>query len=115
MEHGHVDSGHSHSCSATSTAADHTHEYTTYNIDSTAYSCGSGCHAAHNKATYTTAPIEVVVTTECENESQSANLGGVDTNDVNAGDENRPANMKVVYIIRIYQTLNKTMQLNFNL
>ena len=60
------------------------------------------CHAAQDRTYIYHRSIEEVVTTECENESQSANLGGVDTNDVNAGDENRPANMKVVYIIRIY-------------
>ena len=102
MEHVHMDPGHSHSCSASSTAADHAHSYTKFNLDQFTYSCGSGCHANREGTTRGTSAEKVIVTTECDVDSQSANLGGVDTNNVNAGDENRPANMKVVYIIRIY-------------
>jgi len=88
MEHGHVDPGHSHSCSLTSKAAAHQHkEY---------------FGREYNEDGHFTSWETVDITTSCDVASQSSNLGGVDTNNVNAGDENRPANMKVVYIIRIY-------------
>merc|ERR1719342_1643682 len=103
MEHGHVDSGHSHSCSATSTAAPHHHTWTIKKVEQ-AYDPGHGRSGYYGTPydSYYTSDTTVSIATSCDVDSQSSNIGGVDTKNSNAGDENRPANMKVVYIIRIY-------------
>ena len=104
MEHGHVDSGHFHSCSATSTAAPHHHSWAINEWEVTYANSGGGIIGGYhgNNVNHATSDVTVSIATTCDVDSQSSNIGGVDTNNSNAGDENRPANMKVVYIMRIY-------------
>ena len=101
-DHEHEDDGHSHSCSASSTATPHDHGYTTYGYG-LSFQCGSGCGATYGGRTEMTEKAAVNVSTTCSLTSQNSNLGGVDTSNSNAGHETRPANMKVLYIIRIFQ------------
>ena len=52
--------------------------------------------------TITTSEVEINVTVEstCDlGDNQFSNMGGVDGD---AGDETRPANMRVIYIIRVF-------------
>ena len=101
-DHEHEDDGHSHSCTASSTAAPHNHEYTNELYNSIIYAGGSNYYATNYPQTQYTGTATVIVSTTCSLDSQNSNLGGVDTSNSNAGHETRPANMKVLYIIRVY-------------
>ena len=104
QDHKHVDGGHSHNCSASSTAAPHSHTYVAtekYHVDG--YTSGGSWNANDYQATYNTSQATVSVSTTCSLGSDvSSSIGGVDSSGANAGSETRPANMKVQYIIRVF-------------
>ena len=100
-DHEHEDGGHSHSCSASSTAAPHSHHFDTNRVWSDqAFDCVGNCRANLDRADGSTKSATVSVTTTCSLSSHDSNMGGVSSG-ANAGSETRPANMKVQYIIRV--------------
>ena len=46
--------------------------------------------------------VSVSVSTTCNLDTEGSNLLGVDSSTAESGKETRPANMKVIYIIRVY-------------
>jgi len=109
QDHSHKDSGHSHGCAATSNADDHTHTYQVgENVPQGDRDCDNnpGCwvtddHSVGRTETLVTGSSSLSISTSCEVASEKSNLEGVDTNNANAGTETRPANVKVIYIIRV--------------
>ena len=67
--------------------------------------CGGNCNRGSSDGAKNTDESEVIihvsVDTDCDTVSTSSNMGGV-TSSYSSGSETRPANMKVVYIIRIF-------------
>merc|ERR1712002_1298889 len=105
-DHQHVDNGHSHACQASSTAkaADHHHSATIYEIGHNGVFGSMATRdvgSNRKEESITTSDVEIVVTvdTNCNLEEEISNMGGVDGE---TGDETRPANMRVIYIIRVY-------------
>ena len=109
QDHSHKDSGHSHGCSASSNADDHTHTYQVgENVQQGDRDCDNnpGCwvtddHRDGRTETLVTGSSSLSISTSCEVASEKSNLEGVDTSNANAGTETRPANVKVIYIIRV--------------
>jgi len=105
-DHHHQDNGHSHTCTAssTATASDHHHTATIYEIGHNGV-YGSmatrdvGSNRKEESVTTSDASIVVTVDSTCNLDSQVSNMGGVDGD---TGDETRPANMRVIYIIRVF-------------
>ena len=103
QDHEHEDGGHSHSCSASSTSQPHnhvTHWEKNGQIGSGEYVLGHENDAA--TSTNHMDETTVIVTTTCSLASQTSNIGKVDTENSNAGHETRPANMKILYIMRVF-------------
>ena len=105
QDHSHKDSGHSHGCSASSNADDHTHTYIAGKSTNQGACNLQGCFVtdarSDNPETLTTSSSSLSISSSCDVDSQKSNLEGVDTNNANAGTETRPANVKVIYIIRV--------------
>jgi len=111
QDHQHDDPGHSHGCSASSTSGSHHHTYRTGKV---AHEGGSGenyvsdanvdnnLDDASKYITADTGSVSVSVSTTCTLDTEGSNLGGVDSNTAESGQETRPANMKVIYIMRVY-------------
>ena len=106
QDHQHVDSGHSHSCTASSTAEPHYHESWKGPTSSSSNTNAGTYHSSTNENIgdyISTLPTTVLVNTTCDLGSEvSSNIGGVDSTGANSGEETRPANMRVIYIIRVY-------------
>ena len=104
-DHEHEDGGHTHSCTASSTTEPHKHN-TYWRRDRYAAGPGDwGLGYANNDDTAFPNHMDettVNVTTTCSLASQTSNLGSVDTENSNAGHETRPANMKILYIMRVF-------------
>ena len=108
QDHSHKDSGHSHGCSASSNADDHTHTYIAGKVvQQGEVDCLNhpGCFVTDDRdngpETLTTGSASLSISSSCDVASETSNLEGVDTNNANAGTETRPANVKVIYIIRV--------------
>lgn len=100
-DHEHIDNSHNHGCSASSSTSQHTHTFYDDHMESSKVDCGGSCWSYHaDGQTARTDPATVHVTTTCSTTSHSSNMGGVF--DASAGAETRPANMKVLFIIRIF-------------
>ena len=90
--------------SSTATASDHHHTATIYEIGHNGV-YGSmatrdvGSNRKEESVTTSDASIVVTVDSTCNLDSQVSNMGGVDGD---TGDETRPANMRVIYIIRVF-------------
>ena len=114
QDHQHDDPGHSHGCSASSTSGSHQHAY---RIGKGVYQ--GGCQSSSCSQYYVsdaeisidndnayktldTGEASVSVSTICALDTEGSNLGGVDSNTAESGQETRPANMKVIYIMRVY-------------
>jgi len=110
-DHLHQDSGHSHSCSASSTAAKHSHPYRKFQgddeyPDDPGHYCGDGgymCAEADPMTYFTSSTSDTIVSvsTSCSTHSHAAGIGGV-TSGYSHGSETRPVNMQVIYIIRCW-------------
>jgi len=103
-DHEHIDGEHYHSCSATSSAKPHSHQYEDYGYYLDEVDCGGNCYSrySHNlREADDMESVEVQVDTDCSTTGTGSNMGGV-TSSSKSGTETRPANMKVVYIIRIF-------------
>ena len=103
QDHHHVDSGHSHDCTASSSAQPHQHIYTV-GKESTEGLCKGDCHVTDtgSEKSKETEDTTVIVETTCDlGDDVRSNIGGVDKNGAHAGTETRPANMRVLYIIRV--------------
>jgi len=104
-DHQHKDGGHSHPCSATSTADAHTHDQWT---DDTDWGCGHSDNGHYCKG-HDTDHYEsgwnswenLNIRTSCSTTTHVSNIGHVDDG-ANSGGETRPKNMNVIFIIRIF-------------
>merc|ERR1719300_644549 len=99
QDHEHQDDQHSHGCSANSVADPHTHQYWHPRDSNDRFQYGS-LTARDTVINDQTGSETVTVHTTCEVNSQSSNIGGV--TGANADEETRPANMRVLYIIRVF-------------
>ena len=100
-DHTHEDTGHSHTCSATSVSEPHHHtssgRWKRETLpEGTFYSDYVDYGAIHYSDDTT-----VKVTTTCSLASERSGLGGVSSS-ANSGSETRPINMKVMYVIRVF-------------
>ena len=103
QDHEHEDGGHTHPCSASSVAEPHTHEYRNNPDIQQGYAGGNAFVADQVQATnQVTLASDVLITTTCSLNAQSSNMAQVDSSYANAGHKTRPANMKILYIIRVY-------------
>ena len=100
-DHTHEDPGHSHDCSATSTADPHKHRIRL--IEERIYASGHEYVSDHRSDAnnFDTDETTVNVTTTCSLTPETSGLGGVGS-EANSGSETRPINMKVLYVIRVY-------------
>ena len=92
QDHEHIDTGHSHD------SPPHTHSYNDYYITQSPYTIPSGSYYGYGLTgdhTRTTAGSKITI-----NNSKS-NIGGVATN-YRSGDETRPKNMKVIWIMKCW-------------
>ena len=109
-DHEHEDGGHTHTASSTTEP----HKHNTY-WRRDRYAAGPGDWGLGYTNNDDTAfpnhmdETTVNVTTTCSLASQTSNLGSVDTENSNAGHETRPANMKILYIMRVFQSKNTNM------
>ena len=104
-DHQHKDGGHSHSCSATSTADRHRHDKWQQEY---MYGCG---HSVNDDMCLGADDLDwvddwisyeyVTVHTTCSTTTHVSNIGHVDVG-ANSGEETRPKNMNVIFIIRIF-------------
>ena len=112
QDHQHDDLGHSHGCSASSTSGSHYHIHRR-GLPTEQGGCNDGPHGCTSHYSVTDSYLEqwsdvltdsvtVSVSTTCTLDTEGSNLGGVDSNTAESGQETRPANMKVIYIIRVY-------------
>ena len=111
QDHQHDDPGHSHGCSANSKSGNHNHTYKRGKAvrEGRCNSCSipytvTDADKNPNSAVYEdiqTDSVSVSVSTTCILDTEGSNLGGVDSNSAESGQETRPANMKVIYIIRV--------------
>ena len=115
QDHHHIDPGHSHGCSANSKSGSHKHTYRRGKAVSEG-KCTTGCSsnvhftvsdaASDPKSSVyediETDSVSVSVSTTCNLDKKGSNLLGVDSRTAESGQETRPANMKVIYIIRVY-------------
>jgi len=103
--HEHEDTGHQHDCTASSTAEPHTHEtQDTWAYMGTGQSdskMASGSNGQYYRNDYTSSSTTASVSTSCSTFSHTSGLGGV-SSPTNSGGETRPANMKVLYIMRCW-------------
>merc|ERR1719300_1789975 len=99
QDHEHQDDQHNHGCTANSVADPHSHKlYVLRDISDHANHFSDG--PLGWQLDQETDSATVNVTTTCEVNSQSSNIGGV--TGANADEETRPANMRVLYIIRVF-------------
>ena len=104
QDHEHEDGGHTHSCTASSTSEPHgQNTYWNNNGQSGSGRWVLGWYDNQNNVTPDhVEETTVSVSTTCSLASQTSNIGSVDTENSNAGHETRPANMKILYIIRVF-------------
>ena len=103
-DHLHKDGGHSHNCSATSKSTPHNHRYRETNREikvsgGAIYRVQSA--SDDNWYQNSVSSTEVTVHTTCSLGPTETNMEGVDDQS-KSGEETRPRNMNVIFIIRIY-------------
>jgi len=102
QDHEHEDGGHSHSCTASSTSEPHKHATHWRNEGQSGSGKFTLGYQGDSISTKHMDETTVNVSTTCSLDSQTSNMGSVDTGNSNAGHETRPANMKILYIIRVF-------------
>jgi len=104
QNHEHLDPGHNHPCSATSTQDAHSHGYLRWDCCPTSSGdvhIGSGSKYAYWTQSYASDSAQPPISTSCTNTKSNSNLGGV-ASPSRAGTETRPRNMKTIYIMRCF-------------
>ena len=104
QDHEHEDGGHTHSCTASSTSEPHGHNThwrlgNSYGTNGWTVAGDVDGESTNYDHIY---EKTVSVSTTCSLASQTSNLGSVVTENSNAGHETRPANMKILYIMRVF-------------